>query len=100
MPRPRTTASLPGLARRVVAAAVADAGLRVPDDIAVIGIDDIAASRLRHISLTTISSAAHAMGTRAVQLLVARIAEGETTPPRHVEIEPTLILRGSCGSHP
>ena len=80
--------------------ALATAGLSVPGDVAVVGIDDIAASRLRPISLTTISSAAREMGTTAVALLLARIRDHYDGPPRHVDIAPLLVIRSSCGLHP
>jgi LacI family transcriptional regulator len=80
--------------------AIADAGLRVPDDIAIVGFDDIEAASLVRPMLTTIVQDRRAFGAAAVAALVDAIAatgDGSQAPvPR---ILPTrLVVRASCGS--
>lgn len=80
--------------------AAADAGLRVPDDVAVVGFDDIPAASVRSIWLTTISAAARDMGEIVLSMVLDRITGRFTGPTRRVVLRPELIVRGSCGRHP
>ena len=71
-------------------------GLRVPEDIAITGFDDIASARHVDPTLTTVSQPMRDMGVTAVSTLLKRIAEPET--PRHTVTLPTsLVVRASCG---
>ncbi|MCR8635318.1 LacI family DNA-binding transcriptional regulator [Paenibacillus radicis (ex Xue et al. 2023)] len=75
-------------------------GLRVPEDVAIIGFDDLEASRFAEIPLTTITYKVEELTTRATELLFSLISDQETSTwlkPRKVEIEPTLVVRQSCG---
>ena len=75
-------------------------GVRVPEDIALTGFDDVAMARFVRPSLTTVRVDASKMGARAVQLLLAAIRDPEGSEPRS-EITPAeLVIRRSCGSHP
>lgn len=77
-------------AMRVLAAE----GLRVPDDVAVVGFDDIPAAGLANPPLTTVVQDAGVAGRRLVELLLARI-RGE---PAHSVVLPTrLVVRRSSG---
>jgi DNA-binding LacI/PurR family transcriptional regulator len=71
-------------------------GLRVPEDLSVVGYDDSSFSRLAHIDLTTVAQDVAAMATRAVTRAVERI---EATPVerREVVIAPRLVVRGTTG---
>jgi LacI family transcriptional regulator len=72
------------------------AGLRVPEDIAVTGFDDILHGALSTPSLTTVHQPMRLLGERACDLLLNRIAD--PSRPRRVERLPTeLIVRESCG---
>ena len=82
--------------------ALAEMGLCVPDDISVAGFDDTLAARTTVPQLTTVRQPLRAMGHRAVEVLLARIAEqnGESAP---VPIKPVvfpvgLVLRASVGA--
>jgi LacI family transcriptional regulator len=79
--------------------ALAEAGVGVPDEIALVGFDDIPAASLRSVWLTTVSTAARAMGTRAVELLIERIRGGAEAPRRREVLPAHLIVRGTCGDH-
>ncbi len=75
-----------------------DVGVRVPDDIAVAGFDDIPFAALANPRLTTVAQPASAMGRRAVQMLLAG-AEGLDLPPS--EVHPVrLMVRESTGRGP
>ena len=79
--------------------AIAEAGRRVSHDIGLVGFDDIPAASLRSVWLTTVSSAAHEMGAQALELLLDRVRDGYSGPPRRVILAPVLMVRGSCGAH-
>lgn len=77
--------------------ALADAGLRVPDDVAVVGIDDVEESAYSIPSLTTIAPDKHAIAEAAVTALIDAIEHGRTEP-RNIDIDFRLIERESSGS--
>jgi DNA-binding LacI/PurR family transcriptional regulator len=69
-------------------------GLRVPDDVSVMGFDDIALAGLQRISLTTVAQSLDAQAQRAVGLLLERIANPQMGP-RHEHADVQLRVRGS-----
>lgn len=71
-------------------------GLRVPEDMAVVGFDDIEISAYLNPPLTTVRAHTEHMGRSAVQLLLERIEGREAAV--HMTINTTLIVRESCGS--
>lgn len=74
------------------------AGLRVPEDVAVTGFDDIHLGALLAPPLTTVHQPMRLLGERACALLLDRISD--PTLPRRVERLPTeLVVRESCGCH-
>jgi DNA-binding LacI/PurR family transcriptional regulator len=75
--------------------AIYDAGLRVPEDIAVVGFDDIEDGRFSIPSLTTISPDKEKIGDLAVAFLLGRITGARTGPPERVEVPCQLIVRES-----
>ena len=79
--------------------ALADRGSRVPQDVAVVGFDDIPAAGLRGIGLTTVSSSAKDMGWIALSLLLDRTSGRYTGLPRRVVLPARLVARSSCGAH-
>jgi DNA-binding LacI/PurR family transcriptional regulator len=72
-----------------------DAGLRVPEDIAVAGFDDIEEGAYATPSLTTISPDKRAIAWRAVELLIDRIQGRRIGPPERFELPFHLIERES-----
>ena len=80
-----------------VMGALADAGLRVPDDIAVAGFDDIEMARYLSPPLTTVRVDTFQLGERAVNRLLRRTSDG-AGEPRHDVLPTTLVVRRSCGS--
>lgn len=79
--------------------AIREAGLRVPEDISVVGFDDIREAAYHVPSITTIRQPLKAMGEMAAQTIVERI-EGRTDPPSQIAIEPDLVVRESSGPPP
>ncbi len=70
------------------------AGLRVPDDVSVVGYDNTFIAALAHISLTAVNQPRHQMGELAIRSILERIEDGRTEPAR-VDLAPTLAVRGS-----
>jgi len=68
------------------------AGLRVPEDLSVVGYDDTFLSHNSRIALTTVAQPSAEMGRTAVQLLMERIEEGRSDP-RHIVLPPRLVVR-------
>ena len=71
-----------------------EAGLKVPDDISVIGFDDVPAAAFNHPSLTTVRQPLHRMGEIAVEVLIARI-EDKGIGQREVAVQPEIVVRES-----
>jgi LacI family transcriptional regulator, galactose operon repressor len=73
------------------------AGLRCPDDVAVVGFDDIQLAELVSPPLTTIRQDKRALGGAAAHSLVQMI-EDTTAPPPETTLPVELVVRGSCGA--
>ncbi len=67
-------------------------GMRIPDDLAVVGYDNI--NIARWLNLTSVEQHFEEIGRKAVQLLLDDI-EGNLSEPMHVEVKSELIIRGS-----
>jgi LacI family transcriptional regulator, galactose operon repressor len=80
-----------------VMAALQQAGLSVPGDVAVTGFDGIALGRHLRPSLTTVVQPMAMLGETAVAMLSDRIGGAAGLPPRTVELPVRLELRSSCG---
>jgi LacI family transcriptional regulator len=73
--------------------------IRVPEDIAVVGFDDIFPASLCDPPLTTVHQSMRKIGERACDRLIERIADPALRP--RVELLPTeLVIRSSCGCPP
>jgi LacI family transcriptional regulator len=73
-------------------------GVRVPQDVSVVGIDDIALSRLIRPKLTTVATPAAAAGRTAVDMLLAHGDDRRTTA--QVNLQTELVIRDSTGQRP
>jgi LacI family transcriptional regulator len=76
---------------------IQEAGLRVPEDIALVGFDDIPIARQLKVPLTTIKQPITRLGVKAVELLIDLIENG-TKPARRIILDTELIIRDSCGA--
>jgi LacI family transcriptional regulator len=72
-------------------------GIVVPDEMAVVGFDDMPFARFVHPGLTTVRQPIEELGKAAADLLIARI-RGEVKEYREVVLNTQLIVRESCGS--
>lgn len=79
-----------------VMAALREAGLRIPDDMALVGFDDIPAARLVAPALTTVAQHPERLGARCAQLLLERIADDGPAESRRVVMPFDLIIRQSA----
>jgi len=70
-------------------------GLSVPQDVSVIGYDDVPTASWPAYDLTTVRQPANRMVASTVDILLSEI-EGEASGPRHIEIDGPLIIRGSA----
>ncbi|MEN6411096.1 MAG: LacI family DNA-binding transcriptional regulator [Anaerolineaceae bacterium] len=77
--------------------AVREAGLRVPEDIAFVGFDDLPMASISDVQLTTIRQPVLQMGAKAVDMLLDLIENG-TQPARRVIMDTQLVIRSSCGA--
>jgi LacI family transcriptional regulator len=69
-------------------------GLRVPQDVSLVGYDDIPFTRQLSVPLTTIRRPHYDMGTTAAEMLATTLS-GKPPQPRHVVFEPELVVRDS-----
>jgi LacI family transcriptional regulator len=76
--------------------ALREAGLSVPEDVSVIGFDDIPAAAYNYPALTTIKQPLREMGRLAAEHLLNRISNGPQSKfPEEIMVEPELIIRQS-----
>ena len=109
-PRPRPTAAAAASrrarwsapttrSRSARSTAAEELGLRVPDDLAVTGWDDVMAARHSRPGLTTVRQPMRELGAWAARRLHERLA-GDASEPRHEVLPTQLVQRASCGHHP
>ena len=78
---------------------VADGGVRIPDEVSVVGFDGIEFSEFTEPRLTTIRQPRHELGVTGARILLAQLADGEKRP-RGVHLAAPLVLRESTGPAP
>jgi LacI family transcriptional regulator len=79
-----------------VLSALHQSGRRVPEEVALVGYDDIVYAAYLQVPLTTVAQQTEQMGAVAAGLLLERLA-GSTLPRQRVVLEPRLIVRASTG---
>lgn len=72
-------------------------GRRVPEDVAVVGFDDLRFSAYHRPALTTVAQPTYEIGAMAARLLLEQI-ENRDTEPRNIVLPHRLVIRESCGA--
>lgn len=80
--------------------AIRETGLRVPEDISVVGFDDIRDAAYHVPSLTTVRQPLRKMGEMAAMTIIERIEEQGEGYPEEISVEPELVIRESSGLAP
>lgn len=75
--------------------ALEEEGFRIPEDVGVVGYDDIEFAMYSRIPLTTVSASNYCLGEKAAQILID-IIEEKISEPQGVIIRPELVIRESC----
>lgn len=75
--------------------AASDVGLKIPNDLSVIGFDNLDLSAHLDPPLTTLAQPFLEIGRQVAHVLLSRI-HGESAPIRHITLPPELIIRDSC----
>jgi LacI family transcriptional regulator len=95
-PRPRAVFAANDMMAIGAMEAVREAGLRIPEDIAVAGFDDITVAKLLNPSLTTVAQYPENLGRRAAEMLFERLNGTVTGAGRRVEMPYTVKVRASA----
>jgi LacI family transcriptional regulator, repressor for deo operon, udp, cdd, tsx, nupC, and nupG len=77
--------------------AIQDQGLSVPEDIAVVGFDNLKIASIFHPHITTIDQPKYEIGKKATNLLLT-LMKGGTIEKKKFVLKDELIIRESCGS--
>lgn len=95
-PKPRAVFATNDMMAIGAMVAIRDAGLRVPEDIAVAGYDDITVARLLNPPLTTVAQFPERLGRRAAEMLFERLDGSVTGAGRRVQMPYQLMVRTSA----
>jgi len=77
--------------------ALREEGLRIPQDVALVGFDDIPQGSLISPALTVVSQPAYEMGVAAAESLLSRLSGKYRGKPRDIVFDVSIIIRESCG---
>jgi DNA-binding LacI/PurR family transcriptional regulator len=80
--------------------AAREQGLRIPDDLSVVGFDDIDLAAHVDPPQTTVHQPNRQKGADAVRLLLAEVEQRAANRPEHIRLETRLITRASTGPVP
>jgi DNA-binding LacI/PurR family transcriptional regulator len=78
--------------------ALNDSGIRVPDDVAIVGAGSIHYGDMLRVPLTTVSWSTIEMGQAAAKLLLESIDGKNNVKNRRIIVKPELVIRQSCGA--
>jgi LacI family transcriptional regulator len=98
-PRPTAVVAFNDVHATAVLKALSDLGLRVPEDVAVVGQNNLEFTPFLVPPLTTVVHTVQQLGRQGAELLLQRLAWSGDEPwlPHRVALEPTLIVRESSG---
>ena len=74
-----------------------NAGIKVPEDLRLVGVDDVKLSEHAPVKLTTLQQPFRLMGVAAVDAMISRI-ENRSMPSRNIFLDFKIIVRDSCGA--
>ena len=77
--------------------AIVEQGVKIPEEVALIGFNDIEFTSMKGIELTTVGQKKYEMGALAVKTLLERVEGAKRGPPEEIILEPELIIRKTCG---
>lgn len=77
--------------------ALKERNIRIPDEMVIVGFDDMDWALLNYPPLTTVSQPTYVLGTSAARLLIRRIDGKAPSKAQEVVLKPRLIIRESCG---
>ena len=80
--------------------ALQDMNLRVPEDMSVVGFDNIEISPVLRVPLTTIDLPVSVLSRDAIKELIHKIEKGHQNHKTRIILQPHLVLRSSCTEHP
>lgn len=75
--------------------ALRELGIAVPDDVSVVGFDDLRILDFFPLALTTVHVPIYEMGRRATEMLIRQIENQDESPPEKVFLDAALVIRGS-----
>ncbi len=81
-----------------VLSALGECGIRVPDEMALAGFDDVAMARFTSPPLSTVRVNTALLGERAIEMLVSARRSPDSTVRQHEVLPTSLAIRGSCGA--
>ena len=93
-PRPTALFASNDLIALGALSALREAGLRCPEDVSVVGFDDLEFSEFIHPALTTVAQPGYQMGAKGASMLLKRL-QGASPPPQHLVLPTELKIRQS-----
>lgn len=72
-----------------------EAGLRIPEDVAFVGCDNLHFDTTLHAPLTSVDHHSSLVGVRAAKMLLSLLKSNTPRPPRHIALSPSLVVRKS-----
>jgi DNA-binding LacI/PurR family transcriptional regulator len=79
--------------------AIRESNLRCPEDVSIIGFDDLDIAEVTHPALSSVSQSGYQLGTTAAHILIERI-HGDKSPAKHIVLKTKLSLRSSVAAPP
>jgi DNA-binding LacI/PurR family transcriptional regulator len=79
--------------------AIHESGLRCPEDISLMGFDDLDFAEVTHPPLSSVSQSGYQLGTTAAHMLIERL-HGDNSPAKHIILKTSLSLRSSVAAPP
>jgi DNA-binding LacI/PurR family transcriptional regulator len=75
-----------------------EAGVRIPEEMAVVGFDDMEWAPILTPPLTAVAQPGYDLGTAAARMILSRLTDTVGFRPRKIVLQPRLVIRESCGA--